>query len=176
MKMVQVDDHGHPSAAFPDPFGLGFPVTGDPMYALVTTSWGSSNRATYKKWLGSGAITKVGIHVGTSSGNICIANMDGTGSGRSSAPGARSATTGAIPCPASGYAEVALVDTVNPGDWCAMSCDNTTATFWVPANNTLITSDWFKGRMGYEAAAHPVPSTASATYGFARGMSVIGVP
>lgn len=86
--------------------------------------------------------------VGTSSGNISVAvyNADGT---------SRLGTSGAVPCPAAGFASVALTSnvTLNAGTkyLFAISADNTTATFGGITNyapgGSLITS------------AHPCPAS-----------------
>lgn len=150
---------------------FGFPFTHDPEYLRNdANSVVSANRGIYQRVIGGGTITKIGLSVGTQSGNISVAVYRNSGVGRSAVPGTRAVTTGAIACPGTGYQEVALGSSVdvNPGDWFFLSADNTTATFGAllnaPGDNNL-----GKGRAYRQDAAHPAPSTVGtlvAVYGY----------
>jgi hypothetical protein len=99
---------------------------------MTTGALGFPNRTNYVRVVGSGTITKLGIHIGVASGNITAGVYANTGTGRSAKPGAAKAVVGSIPCPAAGYAEIVLPAPVQVehGDWFAVGCDNTTATFF----------------------------------------------
>lgn len=164
-----------------DPFGHGLIYTVDPMYATATATWPTANRAVAHRVIGGGAITKLGIRVGVQSGNICLAIFRANGAGRATGTlNTRVVTTGAIACPASGWAEVDLGGsfTINPGDWIAMSCDNTTASFYAVNNNGAIdTSPVHLGRSSHANGAHPVGSTFNTTVAsFNKGFLIVGVP
>lgn len=157
-----------------------YPIfTFDPLNALTTSVMGVANRASYQRLAPNsdyGAITKVGINVGTSSGNICIAAYRNSGEGRNAAPtGGLIASTGSIACPVAGYAEVALAASLNPGDWLGFSVDNNTATFSC-LSIAVIASDILKGRAAYQDAAFPLPSIPTPSPGLIRGFYLIGVP
>lgn len=117
-----------PGATVPFP-----PHTVHPTFGMVgATSVLASNFGHALRALGAGAITKIGIYVGASSGNIDV------GIARASTPGGPPATliasSGSIACPAgSAWAEISLGGsvTVDPTtDYFVIAADNTTATFW----------------------------------------------
>lgn len=89
--------------------------------------------------------------------NISVAVYRNVGKGGDAKPGVRLATSGAVACPAAGYAEIALDKPVwvHQGDWLAISADGTTGTF-----QTLLAagadSDLGKGRQYRQASAHPL--------------------
>ena len=106
-----------PTAALKtDPLGMGFGFTLDPR-TISSTSTTTANQGWYMRYRGGGPITKIGIHVGASSGNICLAAYSNTGVGRNARPGTRIGTTGSVVCPtANAYAEVALLaEHAHPG-------------------------------------------------------------
>lgn len=162
------------------PGGLGFPSTVDPGMIRATDSMGvgAANAAIYLRAIGGGTISKIGMRVGVSSGNISVAVYRNSGTGRSSIPGTRIATTGSIACPAVGYAEVSLGSTVtlNDGDWIGISADNTTAQI-----GSLLSagadSNLGLGRQYRQPTAHPLPSAPSslvATIGYTY--CLVGTP
>lgn len=158
-------------AMFPD-----FPATADPRAATTTGGVGVANRCFYTRVRGAGTISKVGLHVATSSGNISVAAYRNTGSGRSAAPGRQLSTSGAVACPASGYAEVALGAsvTLDEGDWLAVSADNTTATF-VKGNSTTGVSNLAAGFCAYQDTAHPAPATPAVAGYHMNSVLLVGV-
>jgi hypothetical protein len=149
-----------------DPLGIGYATT-HPWNATANGAAAlfGANAALYQQLVGYGMSTnQLRFLVGTSSGNVS-AGLYGNGgqSGSARLPGARQATTGAIPCPASGMATVTLTTTVTVGrSWyAALSCDNTTATFQRSAPNSSISN----GVAANQGTAHPLPSTAGAANG-----------
>lgn len=112
--------------------GFGFPFTVDPATLRGSdTATLTANRAVYMRVRDGGVISKVGLAVATSSGNVSVAVYGNTGTGRAAVPGTLKAASGPVACPAAGYAEIALGSTVtvNPGDWIAICPDNATAAF-----------------------------------------------
>jgi hypothetical protein len=92
----------------------------------------SANSTIYHRNLGGSAlISQIGVYVSASSGNVCAAVYSSPG-GRNP-PAARIATSGPVPCPAGGWATIALqggpvaVDTTT---YLALAADNATATFY----------------------------------------------
>lgn len=141
---------------------LGLVFNMDPrLMSQAVSTWAGTNRAKYSRTFGAAAITGIQIVVGTASGNISCATYSNTGAGTSARPNTRRQTSGAVACPASGVATVALgaSDTMAEGDWFGMSCDNTTATFQrsTAASATSILNGWLHS----ESAAHPCPSPAT---------------
>lgn len=102
------------------------------------------------------AQAKIAIHVGTASGNVSVGVYEGT-AGRSD-PGAQLATSGAVACPASGYAEIALGGAVDMTSlrWLALSVDNTTATFGRISGGVTDTP-LRKGFSARKTTNHPLP-------------------
>lgn len=154
--------------AFNGPIGL---ILGsrDPWlgYALTVTPRGTFSALTGSRtyWAritrGSAqAVTRIGVQVGVSSGNISVAVYRNTGVGRNAVPGLRAATSGTVTCPASGYAEILVTPSVSvsEGDWLALSVDNSTATFLADpaAAPGLLDS------LAVNGAGHPAPSTVPA--------------
>ena len=133
----------------------------DPQLATqAVAAWVGVNRAKYSRVYGAATITGVQIVVGTASGNISIATYSSTGSGTAARPQTRQQTSGAIACPASGVATVTLTsNAVAEGDWFGMSCDNTTATF--QRTTAVSVTAILNGFLHSEAAAHPLPATAT---------------
>lgn len=151
---------------------FGFPYTVDPGIVRGTDNMAvpAANTAIYSRVRDGGPISKVGLRVLTNGNNVSVAVYRNQGSGRDAKPAVRLATSGAVVCPAVGYAEIALDKSVwvHQGDWLALSCDGTTGTF-----ATLLAagadSDLGKGRQFRQATAHPLPATPSslvATLGY----------
>lgn len=124
----------------------------------------SANLGRYYRSVGGGSHSALAVHVGTQNGNISLAAYTNSGTGRAGQPtGGQIATTGAVSCPASGYAEVALGSTVsiNAGDWLAISANGTTATFYTAAPGSAVTSNLGLGLHFTQTSAHPLPATPS---------------
>lgn len=160
------------------PVATGNPLplsTFDPRYTGLTFGSQSANRTNYARVLGAPMlISKLGINIGVSSGNICLAVYDSIGTGTSARPNNRLATTGAVACPAAGEASVTL-DTpvvVVPGDWFALAADNATATFFkaTVSGMTLALSDYAQ-----QAGAFPCPATAAGVAAAGSMFYVAGV-
>lgn len=163
-----------------DPFGWGLVMTETALGGTPSTRvWDTANRAYFWRLIGAATITKIGVRVGVSSGNISLAVYRNTGVGRAAAPGTQLATTGAIACPPAGVdTNVPLGSTVvlQPGDWVGMSCDNTTASFYGQSVGILVSSA-YAGRGGYQSAAHPCPSSPVLTSaGYPGAVLLVGVP
>lgn len=151
-------------ALLADPPGWGIPFTCDPMFAEGTVNIGTANNAYHWRSKGGGTITKLAIRVGTSADSISLAVSRGT-VGRAG-PTARVATTGVVPCPASGYAEVSLGGSVAVNattDWLGISCDGTSATFRAGYSNANGLNDIFLGFLGAQTTSHPIPASPSTT-------------
>lgn len=156
------------SASKGDPQNLGFPATVDPRNLAFTSGIGSANRTYYHRVTGGGTITKIGLYVAASSGNICVSVYANTGTGRASMPGNRVATSGSVACPAVGYQEIALGAsvTVTSGDyWFAISLDNGTATFATAGTS----GQAIQGMSAWQDSAFPSPATAAASNGGGSG-------
>jgi hypothetical protein len=156
-----------------DPLGLGYVATTTAFVFTGAQTWQTANDARFVRVLAGGTISKVGLQVEVSSGNISVGVFRKTGAGRTAGPGSRVATSGAVACPAVGYAEVSLgasVD-VEPGDYLALSCDNTTASFM--STNPGVSRDVHRPFFHVQSNAHPVPSAASGTFGSISKMPLL---
>jgi hypothetical protein len=161
--------------------GPGLPYTHDPaMQDSTALTLGASNNAHYQRVNGAGLVGKIRLYVIVSSGNISVAVYSpSTGLGASSAPLTRVATSGTVACPAAGAREIALDVSVfvDSTYWFAISADNNTASFvraYTQNNNALSA-----GLAGYQATAHPLPSTPTMTQSdgsLALTAILIGVP
>ncbi len=148
-----------------DPLGWGFASTVDPHAAATASSNPGTNAAQYAMFTGFGVTTSsLRIAIGTSSGNISVGVYASTGSGTARVPSTQRATTGAIACPASGTATVALGAsiTINQHDYAAYSVDNATATF---GRSAPISAGVSAGVAASQGSAHPLPSTATPSNG-----------
>jgi lysophospholipase L1-like esterase len=164
------------AASLDDPFGLGLVLGFSPGVIGTTAAWLTANDGRWARALGGGVISKVGINVGTASGNISVAVYRNSGTGKSAVPAARAATSGAVACPSAGYQEVTLTApvTVRRGDWLFLSCDNTTATFGMASYGD---SGLFNGLAAKAASSHPAPSTApTVTASTSRWPLLVGIP
>jgi hypothetical protein len=155
-------------------FGLVYNVLG--VFPFVgATVWGGVNEARYARAVGRGTISALRIRVTTQSGNISLGVYAPSGSGLNAKPGARKVTTGAIACPAAADQDIAITPTlVEPGDFFGMSCDNTTAAFI--GTSALGATSVVAGQLFMEAAAHPLPATATPTANNFRHPMIVGVP
>lgn len=158
-------------------WGVGPTSFIDPIHVTSTTATaGTANRTHYYRVRDGGSISKVSLHVGTASGNLAVAVYRNTGTGQNAKPGTRFASSGSVACPAAGFRDIALGQTVRvrAGDWLAFAADNTTATFAAFASTqVLATSGLFNGRAGFEDV-YPPPATATPTMGLGRGISLVG--
>lgn len=147
--------------------GWGIPRTFLPGLRASPLAVSAVNEAHYYRVEDSGAITAVYLRIGVASGNISIAAYTNSGSGRAATPtGGRLATTGAISCPASGEASVALACTVPDGGWFGISADNTTATIQSAiSTGGLNPSALANGMQMRQASAHPLPATPASLTG-----------
>lgn len=162
------------------------PVTMDPKLAGTLFTVGSSNRCHYSRVIaGSGTISKVGVFVGTSSGNVAVAVYNNNGSlGPSARPGTRVATSGSVACPTgTAYGQIALGASVyvEPGMWLAITADNTTATFYgilqapVIGSGVGLDDTPAAGFLSFQDTAFPPPASASAYAGSTRNILLVGV-
>lgn len=139
---------------------------------------GAANQALFYRVRNGGTFTKVGLEVTTQGGNICVGFYANTGSGDTAAPGALIGTSGAVACPAVGYADVALTSSavVPDGAWVAISSDSATAAFRSGLTGELV-SAFGKGRCYKQGSAHPLPSTPSTLTAITgRTVVLVGTP
>lgn len=143
---------------------FGFPYTVDPgvVRYLDNLPMPAANTAIYARVRDGGPVSKIGVGVATSGGNMSVAVYRNSGKGRSAVPGARIATSGSVTVPAAGYVEISLGQSirVRPGDWFAISADGGVATF----RSLLAAGADFgfgNGRQYRQATAHPLPVTPS---------------
>jgi hypothetical protein len=165
-------------AALVNTWGLDLIATADPLMAVSSSTTGLVNRIVFQRIFGSGPITKVGIGVTVTGGNVVVSLYRSNGAGRNAVPGTLVASTGIVATPAVGYAEVSLggTFTVQPGDWFAFGCDSGSAAFRSITGN-LIDGGNFAGRAMYGNPGFPPPdSPTGLTTGLSRGPLVIGVP
>ena len=158
-----------------DPRGLGIVHTASVPIA-TPQPMPIANRGVYMRCDTGGTITSIAIDVGTQSGNICVAVFANSGVGRAAVPAARKATSGAVACPAPGYAEVSLGGSVvvDPGDWLFLSVDNTTATIYAMSSLSH-TNAIVAGFSYYQDTAHPAPASATPLAGIIRQFMLVGV-
>jgi hypothetical protein len=152
---------GAPGPAGASGAGVPFPLSFTAFSNLSLQTFGAANRCFYVVNVGaSRTITKIAIQVGVSSGNISVAVYSPNVVDPAIAvPSTRKVTSGAIACPATGYQEIAIASTlVNNGDFLALSCDNTTATFLGFVTGATSTNMW-RGIGGLQETAHPAPTT-----------------
>lgn len=144
---------------------FGFPVAGDPSSYFGAVNW-TANRVVYHRVRGHGTIANIGIHVGTSAGNISVAvYADNDTDGEAAAPYTRSATSGSVACPASGFSSVNLATSLTVGSathWFALSGSSASATFSGNATQTTTVSV-LRGAACYQENGHPAPATAEAS-------------
>ena len=144
------------------PYGFTYTVDPGLVRSADSLAMAGASQGIYLRVPFGASITKIGLSVAVQSGNISVAAYSNTGTGRAATPGTRLQTSGAVACPAVGYAEIALGGTavLNPGDWLGISADNITAKFQsllaatVPSNLGL-------GRQCAQTGAHPLPATPS---------------
>lgn len=157
---------------------FGYPATLDPITVRGTDSATlGAGECWYLRVSDGGVISKIGLEIVTSSGNISVAAYRNGGTGLAAVPATRLATSGAVACPTAGYAEISLgaTITVNPGDWLSLSSDNGTAAFRCMLGGVL-TSQLAAGRIYMQTSAHPAPSPPGALAArLGRNILLIGV-
>lgn len=149
-----------------------------PLGRAGTLAYPTANQAQYYRVWGRGRISKIAVHVGVQSGNLCVAVYRNKNTGNSAVPDVQLATSGSVACPAPGYAEIALGSTVEvePGDWIGLSADNTTVTL-SEAFGGGQTSNLGAGQRYTQAAAHPLPNPPSSLAAFTGNTYLLlGVP
>lgn len=123
-------------------------------------------------------ISKIGVYVGTSSGNICLALMRGANS--PTGPTTRIATTGSVACPAgNAWAEITLGASyvVDPTtDWFAVAADNGTVTLgrFGGAPNAGSVAGVGTGSSYRQTSAFPIPATPTPDVAFTIGYILYG--
>ena len=173
---------------------LGAATVDDPtrIVSSAVAFHASSYTYYYRVRSNSTNINRINLQVGTSSGNIAIAVYRGNAStsnpyrypngytNEEYVPSYRMFTTGSIPCPAAGYQTLNVSTYFSPGyigiregDWIAIACDNTTATFaaFQATEVSGINENFYAGRCGYEAV-FPPPQVPNMTAGLKRGIYV----
>lgn len=133
------------------------------------------NRAVYVRVIKGGTISKLGIFVGTSSGNVSVGVYSNTGAGTSARPASRQATSGAVACPATGFQEISLGATVTvaEGDWFALSCDNITTTFYRQLGAGINAFPFLNCK---QATGHPLPTSTASLAAEDRPFIIVGIP
>jgi hypothetical protein len=162
----------------PPPTGWRIPYTAPPNGLLGYSGMGAANDAIYQRVIGSGRVSKVALFVSTASGNISVAAYRGRPGFTVPAAGSQLATSGAVACPGAGYAEVPLGSTISlvEGDWLALSCDNTTATF-ARASVPGIESVFGAGFAARGVTQHPLPASPTGLFDSIRVQFIlIGKP
>ncbi len=162
-----------------DPLGFGFPVTVDGRGVAVTAGTVQvASRGWWMRVTGGGFITAIRVPIaGTgSTGTIDVGVYANSGTGHSSVPGARKASSGAI-VPSTNLAGNVSVDVsltaptyVNPGDWFAITCADTTRTF--ATCGPTVVGNFGNGMMGFAGSALPLADPAPT---LTSGLSGLGV-
>lgn len=152
------DALGSGAASNPDTMGWGYPMTVDPNLGSTSTTF-SANNTRYYRVKGAGVITKIGLELVVSAGNIAVAVYASSGVGRAAKPnGVPKGASGSVVCPAVGYAEIALGSsvTVVPGDWIALGTDSATTAFRSAGGGPAITA--LTDGASWTSSAFPPPS------------------
>ncbi|OZD48661.1 hypothetical protein CH252_19230 [Rhodococcus sp. 06-1477-1B] len=159
-----------------DASGMGLIATFDPLLATTSANTGSTDRLNYYRVPAGGQISKIGLEVLASAGNVVVAAYRNVGVGRDSTPGMLLGSSGVVACPAVGYAEVALTNGVEllPGDWLAIGQTDAGASFRGFYNNAIV-SNFYKGRAAYQSSAIPAPAVPTPVFGLNRVILLVGV-
>lgn len=107
-------------------------------------------------------ISKVGLHIGTSAGNITVAVY--TSAGGRSAPTTQLVSSGSIPCPAPGYTEISLGKTIlvsEETEYFALGIDNSTMTIHSMSVGAPIQNSALGAGICYFQVGYPPPVNAS---------------
>jgi hypothetical protein len=166
-----------------DPNQVGYAATYITPTSVSSAALGAVMTAGYNKIKAGGySISHWSFVVAVSSGNISVGAYTNGGSGASRQPtGGQLATSGAVACPAAGLVTVSLGSTITPalGDWAAISCDNTTATFTQQTGSNTVLCDsiaWYQasrtdtGLGGTTAGSTTVTDTAAVTADLGKGI------
>lgn len=161
----------------PDPLGAGVPFTFHPALATTTGTLQAGGNIHIHRSNGGGTITKIALWVGVSAGNIDVAVVRGTGG--VSTPTIRVASSGSVPCPAAGYAEVSLTAgaVVSAAtDYLALGGDSATSTFFtVNAGSGLNAA--LASSFGYrQTATFPIAATLAPVPFLDRNFILVGRP
>ena len=152
-----------------DPLRRGYVSSFLGVPSMSAETWEGINVGKAVRAFGASIITKIGLHVTVSSGNIDVGvAVQGTQAGRLKAPSTLLTSTGSTPCPAAGYVEITLPSAtpVNHGDYFVMACDNATATFMSSATSTVTQSSLGAPEAFRRSASFPL---ATYTWGTANG-------
>lgn len=164
-----------------DPAGFGFAFNFNPALASnAGGAMGAANRALYSRVVnGCRAVTKIRVGVAIQSGNVCVATFPASGVGVLATPGARSATSGSVACPAAGVADITLSGPIDlePGDFIGLATDNNTVRFYSLVGPTAAGVAVMAGVSYYQETAFPLPSTPAPVAAAAIGpILLIGIP
>lgn len=154
-------------------------MTVDPRLCGSVKTIQAANRGYYMRAYGAGTISAIGLNIGTTGGNLCVAVYANVGTGRNAHPGTVKASSGTVVTPASGYREIALGGpvAVDEGDWLFVAADNVTVTFRTVSTFAAGISDQAKGFSCYQETAFPAPATATVTpiWDIAGNYCLVGV-
>jgi len=157
-------------ATLPD---YDFPMTADPRLITSTNpTVGAANRGMYLRTLHGGTISKVGLNISTSSGNICVAVFAAAGSGAAAVPTTRLATSGSVASPGTGYREISLGGSVYvpAGSFIYIGADNNTVAF---AGQIGVSG--MSAGLSYFEETFPAPATAGTISASGRLFAAVGV-
>lgn len=154
---------------------LGFPSVGGG--GVGTVSAGAANRIYYGLTREGGTISKIGLHIGTSSGNLMVAVYRGTGSGLGRKPGDLVQSSGSVASPGTGYREITLGASVDvaAGDYLAVEFDNTTITSIMV--NGGVTGNQIGAPFSFhqDPGSFTMPATATPGVGQGQFFRLVGV-
>jgi hypothetical protein len=130
----------------------------------------------YIRMVEGGSFSKIVIYVQATSGNIAVAVYRNSGSGAASTPAARVGTSGSVPCPSVGIAEISLGATVSMlvGDWMALGADNVTATF--TRYTGALSVGTINGIVGTNATYPPADPAGALAYSNFNVFAMSGLP
>lgn len=165
----------------PDNYKVGFARNGEPFMGVTTgSSLGGVGARNYLRCVEGGTVARIGIYVQAQAGNLVVAVYRNNGlQGRAGLPDLLLSDSGLVACPAAGYAEIPLLQTVNmqAGDWFYVSGDG--AATLRPLGGTV--GNIWTGFNVFQAAGGPAaPSPASAGGAFVSGnaatFAFVGLP
>lgn len=161
-ELAPIDTVTQLAALADDPFGFGYVATftAFTFNSASPQTWAAANDARLVQCVTAGTISKIGFWVEVASGNVSVGVYRKNGTGRSAVPGSRAAVTASTAIPGTGYREIALPAPirVEKGDYLALSCDNTTASFTGMNGASRANLGPFGFGMN---TAHPLPSLYS---------------
>lgn len=135
------------------------------------------NRVLYGLVREGSTISKIGVHIGTSSGNLMVAVYRGTGTGPARKPGALVQSSGSVASPGTGYREIALGASVLvlPGDYLAASLDNGTITMIVVSAGVTASQIGAPFSYSEDPGSFTMPATATPNTGHGQFFRLTGV-